>query len=256
MHSGPIHDRLKYQIDLNNNVYDSNNINGNNWIIENCDHSIVINGTVPGLVHTDLLHAGLLSPSHENNDPYYRFNELQQSWVSLEPCWIYRTEISSTSLMSLLQSDNDDDKNDKDKDDDVILLHINGLDTIGSIYWNNDDIPIGTTSNAFRSYDFDITKNILFSSSVHSLPNSKSSSLSSSSSPSDTQHHTLKIVISSAITYASSQAFLYPYHVPATMNYNVWVEPSSRNFIRKAGKYLYFSSYDRDDDDGNDSDDK
>lgn len=31
------------------------------------------------------------------------------------------------------------------------------------------------------------------------------------------------------------QAASYPYVIPETVNYNVWAEPSARNFLRKAG---------------------
>ena len=61
---------------------------GVSWTVTNCDRSILVPGTVPGVVHTDLLNAGILK-----EDPYYRFNELEQSWVSKEKCWRYEANL-------------------------------------------------------------------------------------------------------------------------------------------------------------------
>jgi beta-mannosidase len=127
-------------------------------------------------------------------DPYFRFNELEQSWVSKEKCWKYEANIYL------------DNRNINEK----VFLQIEGLDTIGSIFIN--DKSVGTSSNAFQTYVFDVTDALL-----------------------DSNRNKVLIEISSPIDYALTTAANYPYSVPATVNYNVWAEPSSRNFIRKAG---------------------
>ena len=38
-----------------------------------------------------------------------------------------------------------------------------------------------------------------------------------------------------ATEYATEKRAAYPYDVPETVNWNVWVEPSNRTFIRKPG---------------------
>jgi beta-mannosidase len=45
----------------------------------------------------------------------------------------------------------------------------------------------------------------------------------------------LTIIFEPPLEYAKRQAKNYPYYVPATVNYNVWAEPTNRVFIRKAG---------------------
>jgi beta-mannosidase len=166
------------------------------WKLSNCqgDHAD-IPATIPGLVHTDLLSAGILT-----ENPYYRFNELEQSWVSKESCWKYSTTLSfdHESFSST------------DSSTSPFYLHLVGVDTIAQITWN--DTPIGSTSNAFKTYSFLIPSPLIHSTDNH-----------------------LMIQIQSPIVSAHESAQEYPYSVPHTENYNVWAEPSDRNFLRKAG---------------------
>ena len=46
----------------------------------------------------------------------------------------------------------------------------------------------------------------------------------------------MTIKIESSIDAAKTNAAAYPYSVPATLYYNTWSEPSSRNFLRKSPK--------------------
>jgi beta-mannosidase len=169
---------------------DLNSQAGVSWTITNCDRSISIPGSVPGVVHTDLMSAGVIK-----ENPYYRFNELEQSWVSKETCWRYEAVIDLSQFSS----------------DEQVFLHLTGVDTVATLYLNEQEI--GHTSNAFRTYNLPLPW----------------TSISSSNS------NTLSVQIASPISYPKQQAAAYPYAVPATENYNVWAEPSSRNFMRKAG---------------------
>jgi beta-mannosidase len=158
------------------------------WMLQNCEGNIQVPATVPGIVHTDLLAAGVLK-----QNPYYRFNELDQSWVSKETCWKYSTRITLDAL------------NDKDP----VFLRLSGVDTIADVTFNSQ--KIGSTSNAFKTYVFEIPRDLI------------------------TNSNSLGLDISSPVSYSHEQASKYPYSVPHTINYNVWAEPSDRNFIRKAG---------------------
>lgn len=162
------------------------------WTITNCDRSISIPGSVPGVVHTDLISAGIIK-----EDPYYRFNELEQSWVSKETCWRYEAEIDVGQFIH----------------DEDIFLHLTGLDTVATLFINNQEV--GQTNNAFRTYNLRLPWTSLFTSTGAS--------------------NVLGVEIASPVDYPKLQAAAYPYSVPATQNYNVWTEPSSRNFMRKAG---------------------
>lgn len=163
------------------------------WTVTNCDRSIAVPATVPGVVHTDLMSAGIIK-----ENPLYRFNELEQSWVSKESCWRYEAALDVRHFNA----------------DEDLFLHLTGIDTVATVYLNQQ--PVNHTSNAFRTYNLPLPWSLL--------------QVASSDAP-----ITLSIEISSPITYPKKQAASYPYAVPATENYNVWAEPSSRNFMRKAG---------------------
>jgi beta-mannosidase len=165
---------------------------GSSWTVTNCARSITVPASVPGVVHTDLISAGIIK-----ENPYYRFNELEQSWVSKESCWRYETEIDVSQFLT----------------GEDVYLHVTGLDTVATLFLN--DQQFGQTSNAFRTYNLPISWTYF-------------------STKSDAKN-TLRIEIASPIDYPKQQAAAYPYAVPATENYNVWAEPSSRNFMRKAG---------------------
>ena len=179
---------LSLEIDLSTD-------SGVKWVVSNCDRTITVPATVPGVVHTDLINAGVIK-----ENPYYRYNELEQSWVSKEKCWRYETVLNDKVFEHL------SGKEDK-------ILHLSGVDTVASFYIN--DQFLGQTDNAFRTYNLPIPSMIASKSSNNSV--------------------SLRIEIDSPVDYPKMQAASYPYSVPATENYNVWAEPSSRNFMRKAG---------------------
>ena len=91
-----------------------------------------IAATVPGCIHTDLLHAGKIE------DPYYRDNEGQQMWIG-ETDWLYSR--SFTVEPAFLEMPR-------------ILLHCDGLDTLASVSVNGHEL--GKTDNQFRTWEFDV----------------------------------------------------------------------------------------------------
>ena len=56
---------------------------GSPWTLRNANASISVPSTVPGVVHLDLLRADRIG------EPYYRYGELEQAWIYLEPSWTY-----------------------------------------------------------------------------------------------------------------------------------------------------------------------
>ena len=165
----------------------------NKWLLSTCATSGGINSVaakVPGNAHTDLMNAKVLS-----GDPYFRFNEVNMSWVALQ-CWAYE--------LTGLDFENQENNSPS-------MLRLEGVDTVGSVFLNN--VLIGHCNNAFRTYHFEIEPQIVKAGASN----------------------VLRIEMSSAAIEAKIRAGEYPYEVPATENYNVWAEPSSRNFVRKAG---------------------
>jgi beta-mannosidase len=159
------------------------------WTLKSCDDKIgSIPASVPGVVHTDLIRAGVIT-----EDPYYRYNELNLSWVA-ETCWEYKLMFDNS--LSL-------------EDDDVFML-FKEIDTIATIFLN--DNLVGSTSNAFRSHFLPINPKTLLE-----------------------MGNTIRVVIDSPLSYTSTKSASYPYEIPSTANYNVWLEPSHRAFIRKTG---------------------
>jgi len=99
--------------------------------------------------------------------------------------------------------------NEMDRDAPV-YIRLTGVDTVATIRINEQ--IVGETDNAFRNYTLRIPDNLLSS-----------------------DENSIEIKILSPISYAHDKASRYAYSVPHTENYNVWTEPSNRNFVRKAG---------------------
>ena len=88
------------------------------WTLSKTGDNEQISATVPGCVHTDLLAVGKIP------DPFYRDNELQQSWIG-ETDWTYqRTFVVDDAILAY----------------DVVLLRFLGLDTIATIFLNGEQI--------------------------------------------------------------------------------------------------------------------
>ncbi|GGI46742.1 beta-mannosidase [Agromyces flavus] len=95
---------------------------------------VVVPGTVPGVVHTDLLAAGLIP------DPYIDDNEALLSWIGLVD-WTYETTIE-IAPEELAAADRHD-------------LAFDGLDTVATITLNG--VVVGEVANQHRSYRYDVT---------------------------------------------------------------------------------------------------
>ncbi|XP_035951707.1 beta-mannosidase isoform X3 [Halichoerus grypus] len=103
------------------------------WRIRSGNGSLELPGRVPGCVHSALLQRGLIQ------DPYYRFNDLNYRWISLDN-WTYSKKFKIPFNISKWQKVN---------------LIFEGIDTVAKVLLNS--VPIGKTGNMFKRYSFDIT---------------------------------------------------------------------------------------------------
>ena len=85
-----------------------------NWTLRNANGSIAVPASVPGVVHLDLLQAGIIP------EPYYRYGELELAWVHLEPHWTYSLIFDSASVIRHKE----------------VLLRSEGLDTVATVTLN------------------------------------------------------------------------------------------------------------------------
>jgi beta-mannosidase len=171
--------------------WDLTGSNNNSFTVGNCDGKIKgVAGTVPGLITTDLINAGIIKL-----DPYFRYEELNLGWVP-QNCWQYESDVFE--LSNVESSSN-------------LYLRFDGLDSVASIFIN--DVLVGKSVNALRSHTFLIDSALIMNS----------------------KKNVLKVQLDDPLAYMKAEASKYPYSVPETQNYNVWVEPSHRNFLRKAG---------------------
>ena len=105
------------------------------WQVANFERRISCPGSVPGDVFTDLLACGELQ-----QEPYYRYNDLNYRWVGVED-WTYTAEVS---VPSALLSNN------------ITILVLEGVDTVAQVSWNHQ--PLGLVDNMFRKYIFAISR--------------------------------------------------------------------------------------------------
>ncbi|HCK05491.1 MAG TPA: beta-mannosidase, partial [Flavobacteriaceae bacterium] len=106
------------------------------WTFRAVDQQEWSTAEVPGTVHTDLLHLGLIK------DPFYRLNEHELQWIDKKD-WVYRCtfEVSKRIL-----------------DQDHIDLNFEGLDTYAQVRLN--DSLILKSDNMFRHFNVPV-KNLL-----------------------------------------------------------------------------------------------
>uniref|UniRef100_A0A2K6U8R4 Beta-mannosidase n=1 Tax=Saimiri boliviensis boliviensis TaxID=39432 RepID=A0A2K6U8R4_SAIBB len=100
-----------------------------NWRLCNGNGSLELPGAVPGCVHSALFQRGLIQ------DSYYRFNDLNYRWVSLDN-WTYSKEFKIPFEISKWQKVN---------------LVLEGVDTVSKILFNK--VTIGETDNMFNRYE-------------------------------------------------------------------------------------------------------
>ena len=99
------------------------------WKFKDADSSRWLKATVPGTIHTDLLHNKRIP------DPFYRDNETRVQWVSKRD-WDYTTTFQySLNKMGLLSH---------------LTLVFEGLDTYADVYLNNNLIL--QADNMFRTW--------------------------------------------------------------------------------------------------------
>ncbi|XP_016079086.1 PREDICTED: beta-mannosidase [Miniopterus natalensis] len=103
------------------------------WKIRNGNRTLELPGEVPGCVHTALYQQKLIQ------DPYYRFNDLNYRWISMDN-WTYSKEFQILFDVSKWQKVN---------------LIFEGVDTVAEVLLNN--VSIGKTNNMFKRYSFDVT---------------------------------------------------------------------------------------------------
>uniref|UniRef100_A0A2K5EVH1 beta-mannosidase n=1 Tax=Aotus nancymaae TaxID=37293 RepID=A0A2K5EVH1_AOTNA len=98
------------------------------WSVRNGNGSLQLPGAVPGCVHSALFQRGLIQ------DSYYRFNDLNYRWVSLDN-WTYSKEFKIPFEISKWQKVN---------------LVLEGVDTVSKVLFNK--VTIGETDNMFNRY--------------------------------------------------------------------------------------------------------
>ncbi len=103
-----------------------------NWTFKKASDTAWLPATVPGTVHTDLLHNGLIG------DPYFRDNEKRLQWIEKES-WQYRSRFDASEGMP---------------DKQHIILTFDGLDTYARVKLNGQDIL--HTDNMFRTWTADV----------------------------------------------------------------------------------------------------
>ncbi|XP_012510827.1 PREDICTED: beta-mannosidase [Propithecus coquereli] len=103
------------------------------WSIRSGNGSLELPGQVPGCVHSALFQQGLIQ------DPYYRFNDVNYRWISLDN-WTYSKKFKLPFDFSKWQK---------------INLIFEGVDTVSKVLFN--EVTIGKTDNMFNRYSFDVT---------------------------------------------------------------------------------------------------
>ena len=129
-------------------------------------------------------------------EPYYRFNDVLERWVSLDS-WTYSRQFSLPSPAF---------KNHSSK----VFLVAQGLDTVANITINQR--LIASTDNMFRRYIVPVDPSILRENPDGNL---------------------ITVSFQSACDYANQQALAYPYPVPTDDNVPLQSGEPNRNFVRK-----------------------
>ena len=106
------------------------------WECRRCGTEQVIPATVPGVVHLDLLRAGLLE------DMNWRDNERKQQWIA-ETDWLYSREFKVDEDFFSCQN---------------ILLRCEGLDTLADVLVNGQKLM--HADNMFRTWEVDVKEHL------------------------------------------------------------------------------------------------
>lgn len=106
------------------------------WRIRQIGGAHKLTGTVPGVVHHDLIRKKIVG------EPFFRMNEADQQWVG-DATWEYSRSFRLTKTQCSRSS---------------VVLNCDGIDTNADIYINGH--KAGTTDNMFLGYRFDIAKKV------------------------------------------------------------------------------------------------
>ncbi|MGQ9778875.1 MAG: beta-mannosidase [Bacillota bacterium] len=104
------------------------------WLLTRMASGASYPATVPGVVHTDLLTAGVIE------DPYWRDNERKYLWIGEED-WVYTKEFTVDEAFLAYRARR---------------LVFEGLDTCATVSLNGR--LLGRTANMFRRYEFDVAE--------------------------------------------------------------------------------------------------
>lgn len=113
---------------------------GHDLFLPEGGESLWLPATVPGHVHTDLIHAGVLA------DPHARLQEWSARWVD-ESDWSYRHHFSLTA--ERLAARGSEGRH---------FLHFHGLDTLARVFLNGK--YLGQADNYHRTWRFDVTEHL------------------------------------------------------------------------------------------------
>ena len=113
-------------------------LGGDAWHVRSSNGSVAANATVPGVVHTDLLAAGLIP------EPFAGFNELNLRWVALEN-WTYTRAFTAPSAALAAGAS--------------FFLEFDALDTVANVSLNGQ--PLGVSTNAFVRWQAQLPSGLL-----------------------------------------------------------------------------------------------
>jgi beta-mannosidase len=158
---------------------------GASWTVRNSTSSYA--ATVPGQVHLDLLRAGAI------DDPYFRYNDVDQLWVGAAVDWSYSRSFTVPAALAASRR---------------ALLVADGLDTVATVHVNS--ALVGSSDNMFRRHVFDVSGKLL-----RDAPNS------------------IELRFTSAAKASLAAKNAYPYAVPASDDASVQHGVQNRHFVRK-----------------------
>jgi beta-mannosidase len=108
-----------------------------NWEFRSADDDVWRPASVPGVVHTDLIGAGIIE------DPFYRSNEDSVQWISTKD-WIYKTTFTVSE---------------EEMANKHIQLIFEGLDTHATVKLNH--VEVLNANNMFRSWTVDAREHLI-----------------------------------------------------------------------------------------------
>eukprot|EP00762_Andalucia_godoyi_P001181 ANDGO_02038.mRNA.1 Beta-mannosidase A len=161
-------------------------LGGSSWTVTSSNGSVQVPATVPGVVHTDLLAAGVIG------DPYFRFNDDLQQWISLDS-WTYKRSFSIDKSLLVPGTS--------------AQLVMKGIQTVARVFLNGE--LVAEVSNMFHEHYISIPRSIL-----------------------SAENNNLVLLFESTVTYAAMQQAAYPYDVPLNPEYITTHGFPNRQYVR------------------------